>query len=102
MNLINVKPVMHLLAKTKTQTLQNNPALKRESARQCLLGAAPQATGCVQAHRAVGLLLAGMQLLCMAGPAEVLAIELVAVLLSPDWQQLSDVCDRYAIFLMEG
>lgn len=38
MNLIDLKPMMHLSAKTKTQTFQNNRALKRESGRQCLLG----------------------------------------------------------------
>lgn len=58
--------------------------------------------GCVQAHRAAGLLLADMLLLHIMGPAEVLAVELVAVVLSPDWQQLSGVCDRYSIFLMAG
>lgn len=83
MNLINVKPTMHSLSKTKTQTLQNKGELKRESARQCLLGAAPQATGYLQALGAAGLLLVGIWLLCVAGPAEVLAIELVAAIRCP-------------------
>lgn len=51
---LNVKPMVHLPSKTKTQTCQNNRALKRESVKQHLLGAAPQATGWVLAHRGVG------------------------------------------------
>lgn len=100
MNFINVKPMMCLLAKTKTQTLQNNRALKRESARQCLPGAAPQAPR----GRAglAGLFLVGTQLLRITGPAGVSALELGMVAASPDWQQLSDVCDRHCMFLMAG
>lgn len=62
---LNVKPMMHLQSKTKTQTCQNNWVLKRESVKQCLLGAAPQATGWVLVHRGVGFHLQACGFCCI-------------------------------------
>lgn len=81
-----------------TPNKDTNPPKQSSTAKRiCKAGfAGGSSTGCPQALRAAaGLWLAGMWLLCLAGPAEALAIELVAVVVSPDWQQLSDVCDRH-------
>lgn len=85
-----------LVGQNKDANLPKQLSMEKRICKAVLAGGSTAGAGCC------GVLLADVQLLCTAGPAEISALELVAVVVSPDWQQLSGVCNRYRILLMAG